>query len=86
MIVRGEQDVTDAVLRELARAPDPRFREIMSAAVRHLHAFVREAKLTEAEFQQACAVSRRWARRPPIAQRGRADRRVRSAFRRSSAC
>ena len=27
----------------------------MAAAVRHLHEFVREAKLTEAEFQQACA-------------------------------
>jgi catechol 1,2-dioxygenase len=56
MIVRGERDVTDAVLDELARAPDARFCEIMTAAVRHLHAFVREAKLTEAELQQACAV------------------------------
>ena len=56
MIVRGEQDVTDAVLGELARAPDARFREIMTVAVRHLHAFIREAKLTEAELQQACAV------------------------------
>jgi catechol 1,2-dioxygenase len=27
----------------------------MSAAVKHLHAFVRETKLTEAEFQKACA-------------------------------
>ena len=27
----------------------------MSAAVRHLHAFAREVKLTEAEFHQACA-------------------------------
>jgi hydroxyquinol 1,2-dioxygenase len=55
MIVRSEQDLTDAVLSELARASDARFREIMTAAVRHLHAFVREANLTEAEFQQACA-------------------------------
>ena len=55
MRIRGELDVTDEVLRELTRAADPRFREIMSAAVRHLHAFVRETKLTEAEFQQACA-------------------------------
>jgi catechol 1,2-dioxygenase len=55
MIIRNQQDVTAAVLAELERAPDPRFREIMSAAVRHLHAFIREARLTEAEFQQACA-------------------------------
>jgi hydroxyquinol 1,2-dioxygenase len=28
----------------------------MGAAIRHLHAFAREVKLTEPEFQQACAV------------------------------
>ena len=55
MIIRNQQDVTAAVLAELERAPNPRFREIMGAAVRHLHAFIREARLTEAEFQQACA-------------------------------
>jgi catechol 1,2-dioxygenase len=55
MIIRNQQDVTTAVLAELERAPDARFREIMSAAVRHLHAFIREVRLTEAEFQQACA-------------------------------
>jgi hydroxyquinol 1,2-dioxygenase len=54
MAIRTGQDVTAAVLAELARAPDARFREIMTIAVRHLHAFVREARLTEAEFQQAC--------------------------------
>ena len=56
MIIGDEADVTAAVLSEVQRADDPRFREILSAAVRHLHAFVREVKLTEAEFQQACAV------------------------------
>jgi hydroxyquinol 1,2-dioxygenase len=55
MIIRNQRDITGAVLAELARAADPRFKEIMSAAVRHLHDFVREAKLTEAEFQKACA-------------------------------
>ena len=55
MIIKNERDITNAVLAELARAPDPRFREIMGAAVRHLHDFVREANLTEAEFQKACA-------------------------------
>jgi len=55
MIIEKQQDVTTAVLEELGRAPDARFREIMSAAVRHLHDFAREARLTEAEFHQACA-------------------------------
>jgi catechol 1,2-dioxygenase len=56
MIIKTQQDVTAAVLAELQRAQDPRFREIMSAAVRHLHNFAREVKLTEAEFRQACDV------------------------------
>ena len=56
MIIGSESDVTAAVLAELAHAPDARFRELIGAAVRHLHAFVREVRLSEAEFQQACAV------------------------------
>ena len=55
MIIDNERQITKAVLAELRRAENPRFREIMSAAVRHLHDFAREVKLTEAEFQQACA-------------------------------
>src|SRR5262249_45819862 len=55
MIIENQEQVTDAVLRELARAKNARFREIMSAAVRHLHAFAREVKLTEEEFHQAAA-------------------------------
>ncbi|OLL30937.1 catechol 1,2-dioxygenase [Burkholderia sp. SRS-W-2-2016] len=55
MIIGSQQDVTRAVLAEIERAPSPRFREIMSAAVRHLHDFARDAKLTEAEFHQVCA-------------------------------
>ncbi len=55
MIIGNEKDVTTAVLSELARAPNPRFREIMSAFVRHLHDFAREVKLTEEEFQAAIA-------------------------------
>ena len=54
MIIRSQSEITEAVLAEIARAPNPRFREIMAVAVRHLHDFVREAKLTEPEFQVAC--------------------------------
>jgi hydroxyquinol 1,2-dioxygenase len=53
MIIETQQDVTTAVLAELERAPNARFREIMSAFVRHLHAFVRETKLSEEEFRAA---------------------------------
>ena len=56
MIIETEADVTRAVLAEIDRAPDARFRQIMSAAVRHLHGFVRDAQLTEAEFRQACGL------------------------------
>jgi hydroxyquinol 1,2-dioxygenase len=54
MIVANDADLTRAVLDEVARTPDPRLRRILAAAVRHLHDFVREAELTEAEFRQVC--------------------------------
>jgi hydroxyquinol 1,2-dioxygenase len=53
-MIQTEQDVTPAVLAELARAQDPRFKTIMGLAIQHLHAFVREAQLTEQEFYAAC--------------------------------
>jgi hydroxyquinol 1,2-dioxygenase len=56
MIIENQHDVTAAVLAELDHAKDPRFKQIMAAAIRHLHAFARDAQLTEAEFHQACAV------------------------------
>jgi catechol 1,2-dioxygenase len=56
MIIEKQSDLTAAVLAELQRASDPRFKEIMTAAVTHLHGFVRDARLSEAEFHQACAV------------------------------
>jgi catechol 1,2-dioxygenase len=55
MIIETEKDVTKAVLAEIAKAPNPRFREIMSAFVRHLHDFARDVKLTEEEFREAMA-------------------------------
>ena len=55
MIIKDQNDVTKAVLSELERAPNARFREVMSAFVRHLHDFAREVKLTEEEFQAAIA-------------------------------
>ena len=56
MIISKQQEVTDAVLAELQHATDPRFKEIMTAAVTHLHGFIRSARLSEAEFHQACGL------------------------------
>jgi hydroxyquinol 1,2-dioxygenase len=56
MIIQNQNDVTKAVLAELERAPNPRFKEVMSALVRHLHDFARELRLTEDEFREAAAI------------------------------
>ena len=53
MIIETQEDVTRAVLEEMHRTPDPRTKELLSALVRHLHAFVRETRMTEKEFQAA---------------------------------
>ncbi len=48
-------EITDAVIAQMAATPDPRMREIMEAAVRHLHAFAREVRLTPDEWLQGIA-------------------------------
>jgi len=59
MIASGEGDITAAVLAEAERTPDPRARELLMAAVKHLHAFVREVQLSEAElFRLVAALAR----------------------------
>jgi len=55
MIIETQEDVTRAVLAEMHRTPDARTKEILEGLVKHLHAFVREVRLTEKEFQQAIA-------------------------------
>ncbi len=42
--------LTDTVIARLAGTPDPRLRQVMTSLLRHLHAFVREVELTEAEW------------------------------------
>ena len=44
------ETITDAVIEQMATTPDPRMREIMAAAVKHLHAFAREVNLTPGEW------------------------------------
>jgi hydroxyquinol 1,2-dioxygenase len=53
MIIENLDQVTQAVLEEMRRTPDARTKEILESLVRHLHAFVRETRLTEKEFDQA---------------------------------
>ncbi len=43
------ETITDAVLDQMSTTSDPRLKEIMESAVRHLHAFAREVNLTPAE-------------------------------------
>jgi catechol 1,2-dioxygenase len=45
-----EDDITSEVLKRLEGTPDPRLRQIMLSLVRHLHAFVKDVQLTEAEW------------------------------------
>jgi hydroxyquinol 1,2-dioxygenase len=45
--------ITDEVLARFEATPDPRLRELVTALVRHLHAFARETRLTEAEWFEA---------------------------------
>lgn len=50
-----QNSITDAVLERIARTPDPRIHEISAALVRHLHAFIREVRPTQAEWEQGIA-------------------------------
>ena len=46
-----ENGLTAAALARLAKAPNPRMKEIMTSLIRHLHGFVRETGLTPAEWK-----------------------------------
>ena len=49
----GREDaLTAEVLASFGGSGAPRFREVMQSLVRHLHAFAREVRLTETEWQQ----------------------------------
>ena len=53
---KTEDDITAEVLQRFAPIPDPRLRQIMLGLVKHLHAFVKEVELTEAEWFQAIEI------------------------------
>lgn len=49
-IIDKQEDVTAVVLAAMAQTPDSRLREVAASFVRHMHAFAREVRLTEAEY------------------------------------
>ena len=42
-----EENLSEAVVAAMASAGDPRFKEITTSLVKHLHAFIREVNLTK---------------------------------------
>jgi hydroxyquinol 1,2-dioxygenase len=46
----NEDNLTEAVVARLKKTKNPRLREVMQSAVKHLHAFAREVNLTEEEW------------------------------------
>ena len=50
-VIKRQEDVTPAAVAVMQQTADPRLREIMVSLVEHLHGFVRDVRLTEAEFR-----------------------------------
>ena len=48
-----ESQLVERVVASFGATPDPRLKELVQALSRHLHAFVREVRLTEQEWQRA---------------------------------
>lgn len=51
--VAREQALTERVLASFENTPEPRLKEVMQSLTKHLHAFIREVRLTEAEWNTA---------------------------------
>ena len=51
----SEERSADVVAASFAGTPDPRLRFVLTSLVRHLHAFVKDVELTEAEWESAIA-------------------------------
>jgi len=49
----NEKNLTDVVLARWQDVPNPRLKQIMQSMIKHLHAFVRDVELTEAEWAAA---------------------------------
>ncbi|MGO4329322.1 dioxygenase [Cupriavidus sp. 2TAF22] len=54
-LIEGEASVTEVVVQAMARTEDDRLRTVMAALVSHLHAFLREVRPTDEEFERGLA-------------------------------
>jgi len=63
-IVDDADSITDVVLAAMSRTDDVRLKQIVDALVRHAHAFFREVRLTDQEFEKGIEFSKRLARPP----------------------
>ena len=50
MTAVDQNTITEVALEQMSGTPDPRFKQIMEALVRHLHSFAREVDLTPDEW------------------------------------
>jgi hydroxyquinol 1,2-dioxygenase len=48
-----EQELVERVVRSFDACPNPRLNQLMTGLVRHLHAYIREVRLTEQEWAEA---------------------------------
>ena len=48
-----EANITDAVLKAIDGTQDARAKEVMTSLIRHLHAFVKDVRLTQDEWETA---------------------------------
>ena len=48
-----EENLVERVVASFANTPDPRLKELLTSLTRHLHAFIRDVRLTEAEWETA---------------------------------
>ena len=48
-----EEDLIERVLASFAQTQDPRLKTVMESLARHLHAFIRDVRLTEDEWNAA---------------------------------
>lgn len=55
MVIDGEAMLTPAVLAAMQETASPRLKQVTEALVRHLHAFIREVRPSEDEFETGIA-------------------------------
>ena len=56
--------ITEQALEAYSQIEEPRLREVMAALIRHLHALVKEVRLSEKEWEFAWDVWRGWPGSP----------------------